>query len=174
MKPKEHLDEGRAKFGEFKFNEVFLVRNWKRGVERWIHGRITQVKGSGTYLVRCENQIRFVHVDNLKIAPCIQSSSSWEGKKESNYAENLLSSQTEVRGGLRSPSEPLVSTSEAGGVADVGDVAEHERQPRRHNNHRWATLWRMSKFLRGTTLTAPSTEVHVPVLRKKNATQTHM
>ena len=126
MKPKEHLDEGRTKFGEFKFNEVFLVRNWKRGVERWIHGGITQVKGSGTYLVRCESQIRFAHVDNLKIAPCIQSSSSWEGEEESNYAENLLSSQTEVQGGLRSPSEPPVSTSEVGGVADVGDVEEHE------------------------------------------------
>ena len=126
MKQKDHLDEGRAKFGEFKFNEVFLVRNWKRGVERWIHGRITQVKGSGTYLVRCGSQIRFVHVDNLKIAPCIQSSSSWEGEEESNYADNLLGSQTKVRGGLRSPSEPLVSTSEAGGVADVDDVEEHE------------------------------------------------
>ena len=124
MKPKEHLDEGRAKFGEF--NEVFLVRNWKRGVERWIHGRITRVKGFGTYLVRCGSQIRFVHVDHLKIAPCIQSSNSWEGEEESNYAENVLSAQTEVHGGLRSPSEPLVSTSEAGAVADVGDVAEHE------------------------------------------------
>ena len=124
LKPKEHLDEGRAKFGEF--NEVFLVRNWKRGVERWIHGRITQVKGSGTYLVRCGSQIRFVHVEHLKIATCIQSSNSWEGEEESNYAENVLSAQTEVHGGLRSPSEPLVSTSEAGAVADVGDVAEHE------------------------------------------------
>ena len=84
------------------------------------------MKGSGTYLVRCGSQIRFVHVDNLKIAPCIQSSNSWEEEEESNYAENLLSAQTEVRGGLRSPSEPLVCTSEAGGVADVGDVAEHE------------------------------------------------
>ena len=48
------------------------------------------------------------------------------GEEESNYAENLLSSQTEERGRLRSPSEPLVSTSKAGGVADVGDVEEHE------------------------------------------------
>ena len=100
LEQKEHLDEGRAKFGEFKLNEVFLVRNWKRGVERWIHGRITQVKGSGTYLVRCGSQIRFIHVDHLKIAPCIQSSNSWEGEEESNYTENLLSSQAEVRGGL--------------------------------------------------------------------------
>ena len=103
LEQKEHLDEGRAKFGEFKLNEVFLVRNWKRRVERWIHGRITQVKGrkgSGTYLVRCGSQIRFIHVDHLKIAPCIQSSNSWEGEEESNYAENLLSSQAEVRGGL--------------------------------------------------------------------------
>ena len=78
-------------------NEVFLVRNWKRGVERWIHGRITQMKGSGTYLVRCGSQIRFVHVNHLKIAPCVHS---WEGEEESNYDENLLSSQAEVPGGL--------------------------------------------------------------------------
>ena len=100
MKQKEHLDEGGVNIGEFKLNEVFLVRNWKRGVERWIHGRITQVKGPGTYLVRCGSQIRFAHVDHLKIALFIQSSNSWEGEEESKYVENLLSSQADVRGGL--------------------------------------------------------------------------
>jgi len=148
-----------------------LLCNWKRGAERWIHGRITQVKGPGTYLVRCGSQIRFVHVNHLKIAPCIQSSNSWEGEEESNYDENLLSSQAEVRGGLRSPLEPLVSTSEAGGVGDVGDIEEQPRQRRRHKTHRWATL-RRQKFVRGTTFTATSTEV--PVSRKKTITQTHM
>ena len=98
MKQKDHLDEGRVKFGEL--NEVFLVRNWKRGVEQWIPGRITQVKCPRTYLVRCGSQIRFVHVDHLKISRCIQSSNSWEGEEDSNYAENLLSSKAEVRGGL--------------------------------------------------------------------------
>ena len=43
LKQKEHHDEGRVKLQEFKLNEVVLVRNWRRGVERWIPGRITQV-----------------------------------------------------------------------------------------------------------------------------------
>ena len=57
LKQKEHHDEGRVKPQEFKLNEVVLVSNWQRGAERWIPGRITQVKGSRTYLVRCEDQI---------------------------------------------------------------------------------------------------------------------
>ena len=127
MKQKEQHGEGRVKLGEFKLNEVVLVRNWRRGVERWIHARrITQVKGPFTYLVRCGRQIRFVHVDHLKSARCNQSSNSWEREGESNYTENLLSSQAEVRRGLRSPCEPLVSTSEAGGVPDAGNVEERE------------------------------------------------
>ena len=59
LKQKEHHDEGRVKLREFKLNEVVLVRNWRNGVERWIPGRITQMKGPCTYLVRCEHQIRF-------------------------------------------------------------------------------------------------------------------
>ena len=92
MRQKEHLDEGQEKFGGFKLNEVFLVRNWKREVDRWIPGRTTQVKCPGTYLVRCGSQIRFVLLDHLKIARCYQSSNSWKGEEESNYAENLPSS----------------------------------------------------------------------------------
>ena len=107
LRQKEHHDEGRVKLREFKLNEVVLVRNWRRG------GRIAQVKGPRTYLVRCEDQIRFVHVDHLKSALWIQSSSSWEGEEDSNYARNFPSSQTEVKSGAWSPSEPLVNTSEA-------------------------------------------------------------
>ena len=57
LKQKEHHDEGRVKPQEFKLSEVVLVLNWRRGAERWIPGRITQVKGPHTYLVRCEDQI---------------------------------------------------------------------------------------------------------------------
>ena len=96
LKQKEHHDEGRVKSREFKLNEVVLVRNWRRGIQRWIPGRITQVKGPRTYLVRCGNQIRFVHEDHLKSARRFQSSSSWEGERESDYAGNLLRSQAEV------------------------------------------------------------------------------
>ena len=66
LKQKEHHDEGRVKLQEFKLNEVVLVGNWRHGVERWIPGRITRVKGPRTHLVCCEDQIRFAHVDHLK------------------------------------------------------------------------------------------------------------
>ena len=49
---------------------MVLVRNWRRGVERWIPGRITQVKGPRKYLVRCGDQVRFVHIDRLKSTGC--------------------------------------------------------------------------------------------------------
>ncbi|KAL9975231.1 hypothetical protein ACROYT_G012365 [Oculina patagonica] len=67
---KQHHDEVRVKARVLKVNEVVLVRNWRQGVERWIPGRITQVKGPRTYLVRCGNQVRFVHVDHLKSTAC--------------------------------------------------------------------------------------------------------
>ena len=126
LKKKERRDDGRVKLRELKLNEVVLVRNWRRGVERWIPRRITQVKGPRTYLVRCDDQIRFVHVDHLKSARWIQSLSSWEGEEDSNYAGNSPSSQAEVKSGAWSPSEPLVNTSEAGGVPDAGDVEEQD------------------------------------------------
>ena len=114
MKQKEHHDEGRVKLQEFKLNEVVLVHSWRCSGERWIPGRITQVKGQRTYLVCCEDQIRFANVDHLKSARWIQSSSSWEGEEDGNYARNFPSSQAEVKSGAWSPSEPLVNTSEAG------------------------------------------------------------
>ena len=52
LRQKEHHDEGRVKCREFKLTEVVLVSNWRRGVERWMPGRIAQVKGPRTYLVR--------------------------------------------------------------------------------------------------------------------------
>ena len=126
LRQKEHHDEGRAKLQECKLNEVVLVRNWLRSVERWIPGRITQVKGPRTYLVCCDDQIRFVHMDHLKSARWIQSSSYWEGEEDGNYARNFPSSQAELKSGAWSPSELLVNTSEAGGVPDAGDMEEHE------------------------------------------------
>ena len=82
------------------------------------------MKGPRTSLVRCEDQIRFVHVDHLKSARWIQSSSSWEREEDNNYARNFSSSQAEVKSGAWSPSEPLVNTPEAGGVPNAGDVKE--------------------------------------------------
>ena len=63
---KWHHDNGRVELRAFKLDEAVLVRNWRHGVERWIPGRITQVKGPPTYLVRCGNQERFVHVRSLE------------------------------------------------------------------------------------------------------------
>ena len=97
LKQKEHLDERQVKLREFNLNEVVLVRNWRRGVERWIPGRINQVKGPYTYLVRCGDQIRIGHVDHLKSARCIPSSSSREREEDGNYARNFLSSQPKGR-----------------------------------------------------------------------------
>ena len=100
LKQKEHHDEGRVKLQEFKLNEVVLVGNWRHGVERWIPGRITRVKGPRTHLVCCEDQIRFAHVDHLKRARWIQSSSSWESEEDHNYIRNFPSSQAEVKSGV--------------------------------------------------------------------------
>ena len=68
--------------------------------------------GLRTYLVGCEDQKRFVHVDHSKSARWIQSSSS----------------QAEVKSGAWSPSEPLVNTFETGGVPDAGDVEPRNRR----------------------------------------------
>ena len=104
----------------------WFVIAWRRGVERWISGRITRVKGLRTYLVRFEDQKRFVHVDHSKSARWIQSSSS----------------QAEMKSGAWSPSEPLVNTFETE-VPDAGDVEpRNRRQLRWHQNHHWETLWR--------------------------------
>ena len=38
LKQKQHHDNGRVKYREFKLNDMVLVRNWRHGVERWIPG----------------------------------------------------------------------------------------------------------------------------------------
>ena len=93
VKQKEYHDEGRVKFREFKLNELVLVRNWRGEIEKWIPGRISQVKGPRTYLVRCGNQIRFVHVDHLKGTGCNPSWGSVAGSRKSSRAEELVESQ---------------------------------------------------------------------------------
>lgn len=65
-------------------------------------------------------------MDHLKSARCIQSSSYWEGEKDGNYEQKLLSSPNQVWSGLRSPTKPHPSTSEAGGVPDAGEVEKQE------------------------------------------------
>ena len=70
MKQKQLHDEGRVKGRVFKVIELVLVRNSRQGFERWTPGRITQVKGPRTYLVRCGKQVRFVHIDYLKSTAC--------------------------------------------------------------------------------------------------------
>ena len=66
-----------------------LVRNWRGGIEKWIPGRISQVKGPRTYLVRCGNQI----VDHLKGTGCNPSWGSVAGSRKSSRAEELVESQ---------------------------------------------------------------------------------
>ena len=51
LKQKEHHDGRRVKLREFNLSEVVLVRNWRHEVERWIPGRINQVKGPRTSLI---------------------------------------------------------------------------------------------------------------------------
>ena len=119
------------------------------------------MKGPRTYLVRCGNQIRFVHVDHLKSARCFQSSSSWEGEGESDYTGNLLSSQAEVRSALLSPSESLVSTSGAGEVPDAGDAEAHGTTEVTHESS-------LGDAAEGTS----SSES--PVSREETTTQAHM
>ena len=110
MKPKEYHNEGRVKFREFKLNEVVLVRNCQSGIEKWIPAQITQVKCPRTYLVRCGNQIRFIHVDHLKRTGCNPSLSSVAGGRESSRMEELVESQAAEKDCLVLP-EPLSSES---------------------------------------------------------------
>ena len=68
MKQKQHHNEGRVDLWSFKLKNVVLVRNWRRGVARWIKGRIYQVKGPGAPIQSISGTmpIRFTHVDHLK------------------------------------------------------------------------------------------------------------
>ena len=93
LKQKEYHDEGRGTLREFKLNEFVLVRNWRGGIEKWISGQISQVKGPRTYLVRCGNQIRFVHVDHLKGTGGDPSWGSVACSRKSSRADKLVESQ---------------------------------------------------------------------------------
>ena len=125
------------------------------------------MKGPRAYLARCGDQIRFVHEDHLKSARCTQSSSSWEGEEDSNYARNLLSSQAEVKSGAWSPSEALVNKSKARVVPDAGDVEEQETTEVAPGG-RFGGI----KSSRDTIVPAPSTEV--PKSGEETTTETHM
>lgn len=94
VKQKEYHVEGRFKLREFKFNELVLVHNWRGGlIEKWIPGRISQVKGPRNYLVRCGNQIRFVHADHLKGTGGNPSWGSVAGGRKSSRVEELVESE---------------------------------------------------------------------------------
>ena len=70
------------------------------------------MKGPRTSLVRCGNQIRFVHVDHLKGTGCDPSLSSAAGGGENSRAEELLGSQAAEKDCLVLL-EPLSSTFSA-------------------------------------------------------------
>ena len=79
--------------------------SWFGGIERWIPGRISQVKGPRTYLVHCGSQIRFVHVDHLKGTVWNPSWGSVAGSIKNSRAE-LVESQAAAKDCLVLP-EPL-------------------------------------------------------------------
>ena len=108
LKQKEYHDEGRVKLREFKLNEFVLVRNWRGGIEKWNSGRISQVKGPRTNLVRCGNHIRFVHADHLKGTGGDPSWGSVACSRKSSRAEELVESQAAEEDCLVLP-EPLPS-----------------------------------------------------------------
>ena len=120
------------KLQEFTLQEGVLVRNW----------RIT-------------HRERSTHFPSLLWEPrMICSCGPFEGcslypvfkllggRGRKYYAENLLNSQAEVQSGLRSPSEPdwLVHPRQEEFWMQV--MWRNRRQPRCHQNHCWATLWR--------------------------------
>ena len=93
LKQKKYHDEGGVKLREFKLNEFVLVRNWRGIIEKWIPGRISQVKGPRTYLVRCGNQIGFVPADHLKGTGGDPSWGSVACSRKSSRVEELVESQ---------------------------------------------------------------------------------
>ena len=131
VKQKEYHDEGCVKLREFKLNELVLVRNWRGGIEKWIPGRISQVKGPRTYLVRCGNQIRFVYADHLKGTGGNHSWGSVAGSRKSSRAEELVESQAAREDCLVLP-KPLPSEFSAPSPENspVADKAEEQRVPK--------------------------------------------
>ena len=67
--PKYHEKKG-VKSRELRVNQSVLVRNHKDSKERWIPGVIMghcNEKEPLTYLVKCGQRIRFVHIEHLLI-----------------------------------------------------------------------------------------------------------
>ena len=131
LKQKEYYDEGRVKLREFKLNEFVLVRNWRGGIEKWIPGRISQVKGPRTYLVRCGNQNSFVHADHLKGTGGDPSWASVACNRKNSRAEELVESQAAEEDCLVLP-EPLPSefSTPSQENSAVADKAEEQLVPK--------------------------------------------
>ena len=131
VKEREYHDEGRIKLREFKLNELVLVRNWRGGIERWIPGQISQVKGPHTYLVRCGSQIRFVHMDHLKGTGGNPSWGSVAGSRKSSRGEELVEAQAAEEYCLVLP-EPLPSefSTPSSENSVVADKAEEQLVPK--------------------------------------------
>eukprot|EP00112_Aurelia_sp_Birch-Aquarium-sp1_P007391 Seg1804.5 transcript_id=Seg1804.5/GoldUCD/mRNA.D3Y31 product="putative protein K02A2.6" protein_id=Seg1804.5/GoldUCD/D3Y31 len=54
-----------VKSRELRVNQSVLVRNHRDSKERWIPGIIVKKKGPLSYLVKCGQRIRFVHIEHL-------------------------------------------------------------------------------------------------------------
>ena len=61
----KYHDKKGVKSRELRENQSVLVRNHRDGMERWIPGVIVKKKGPLTYLVKCGQRIRFVHIEHL-------------------------------------------------------------------------------------------------------------
>ena len=61
---KYHDTKG-VKSRELRVNQPVLVRNHRDSKERWIPGVIVKKKRPLTYLVKCGQRIRFVHIKHL-------------------------------------------------------------------------------------------------------------
>ena len=144
LKHKKHHD-GRVRFREFKLNEVVLVCNWPHGVdhERWIPRRITrQVKGSGTYIVRCGDQIRFVHVDLSKSGRCELPFTSSVGGGVSSHAGDFGGPKMEVANESLVFSDPLVDAASTPNKVRAQETCKIGDYPRTLKNQYKRTLWR--------------------------------
>ena len=58
----KYHDKKGVKSCELRVNQPVLVRNHRDSKERWIPGVIVKKKGPLTYLVKCGQRIRFVHI----------------------------------------------------------------------------------------------------------------
>eukprot|EP00795_Rhopilema_esculentum_P009037 gene9037-16680_t len=61
----KYHDQKGVESRELRENQPMLVRNHRDSKERWIPGVIVKKKGPLTYLVKCGQRIRFVHIEHL-------------------------------------------------------------------------------------------------------------